>query len=580
MINDIRNIKTLAGNKYKNLKKPIFFLTIDAIFYMMNYAMFYFTIIDLMNNNFTMKKLIIYTFIMIFAIICRFVLNRIGYTGIQSEGAKIIQDLRIRMGDHLRNLNLGYFNSHNIGNIINIMTNDLQDFEQVITHSTSEIIKLSILTIYLLLIIFAISPLLAILQLIISLTGLVFVILGTKKGAKIALKKKHTMDNVVSRMVEYIAGMELFKAYNLTGEKFKRLKDSFNDLKRESINTEIALAPYVMIFQLITDISFALLLLVSTQLFMASSINKVEFFSYIIIGLSLSNVLKAFSTQYTFIQYLKLATDKLINVHNEKEISYELEKVTLPNYNIKFQNVSFSYEKDTPVLKNITFEAKQGTKTALVGSSGSGKTTVTSLIARFWDCQSGEITIGGINIQKIYPEELLTNISMIFQDVYLVNDTFENNIRLGKPKATREEVINAAKNANCHDFIMESENGYDTIIGEGGSTLSGGEKQRISIARAIIKNTPIVILDEVTSYSDIENEAKIQSALKTLLKGKTALIIAHRLYTIKNADNIVFMKKGQITEQGTHEELLRNRADYWHLWSLYNENDLEKEVTE
>ena len=284
MINDIRNIKTLAGNKYKNLKNPIFFLTIDALFYMMNYAMFYFTIIDLMNNNFTFKKLIIYTFIMIFAIICRFVLNRIGYIGIQSEGAKIIQDLRIRMGDHLRNLNLGYFNSHNIGNIINIMTNDLQDFEQVITHSTSEIIKLSILTIYLLLIIFAISPLLAILQLIISLAGLVFVILGTKKGAKIALKKKHTMDNVVSRMVEYIAGMELFKAYNLTGERFKRLKDSFNDLKRESINTEIALAPYVMIFQLITDISFALLLLVSTQLFMASSINKVEFFSYIIIG--------------------------------------------------------------------------------------------------------------------------------------------------------------------------------------------------------------------------------------------------------------------------------------------------------
>ena len=177
MINDIRNIKTLAGNKYKNLKKPIFFLTIDAIFYMMNYAMFYFTIIDLMNNNFTMKKLIIYTFIMIFVIICRFVLNRIGYIGIQSEGAKIIQDLRIRMGDHLRNLNLGYFNSHNIANIINIMTNDLQDLEQVITHSTSEIIKLSILTIYLLLIIFTISPLLAILQLIISLAGVVFVIL-------------------------------------------------------------------------------------------------------------------------------------------------------------------------------------------------------------------------------------------------------------------------------------------------------------------------------------------------------------------------------------------------------------------
>ena len=578
MINDIRNIKTLAGNKYKNLKKPIFFLTIDAIFYMMNYAMFYFTIIDLMNNNFTMKKLIIYTFIMIFAIICRFILNRIGYTGIQSEGAKIIQDLRIRMGDHLRNLNLGYFNSHNIGNIINIMTNDLQDFEQVITHSTSEIIKLSILTTYLLLIIFAISPLLAILQLIISLTGLIFVILGTKKGAKIALKKKHTMDNVVSRMVEYIAGMELFKAYNLTGEKFKRLKDSFNDLKRESINTEIALAPYVMIFQLITDISFALLLLVSTQLFMASSINKVEFFSYIIIGLSLSNVLKAFSTQYTFIQYLKLATDELINVHNKKEISYELEKVTLPNYNIKFQNVSFSYEKDTPVLKNITFEAKQGTKTALVGSSGSGKTTVTSLIARFWDCQSGEITIGGINIQKIYPEELLTNISMIFQDVYLVNDTFENNIRLGKPKAAREEVINAAKNANCHDFIMESENGYDTIIGEGGSTLSGGEKQRISIARALLKDTPIILVDEATASLDADNEYEIRKSLNILTKNKTVITIAHKLNTIKDYDKIIVMSDGIIEEIGNHKQLMENKGRYYKMYTEMEKAQSEFEL--
>ena len=513
-----------------------------------------------------MKKLIIYTFIMIFAIICRFILNRIGYIGIQSEGAKIIQDLRIRMGDHLRNLNLGYFNSHNIGNIINIMTNDLQDFEQVITHSTSEIIKLSIMTIYLLLIIFAISPLLATLQLIISLIGLVFVILGTKKGAKIALKKKHTMDNVVSRMVEYIAGMELFKAYNLTGERFKRLKDSFNDLKRESINTEIALAPYVMIFQLITDISFALLLLVSTQLFMASSINKVEFFSYIIIGLSLSNVLKAFSTQYTFIQYLKLATDKLINVHNEKEISYELEKVTLPNYDIKFQNVNFSYEKDTPVLKNITFEAKQGTKTALVGSSGSGKTTVTSLIARFWDCQSGEITIGGINIQKIYPEELLTNISMIFQDVYLVNDTFENNIRLGKPKATREEVINASKNANCHDFIMESENGYNTVIGEGGSTLSGGEKQRISIARSLLKDTPIILVDEATASLDADNEYEIRKSLNILTKNKTVITIAHKLNTIKDYDKIIVMSDGIIEEIGNHEQLMKNKGRYYKMY--------------
>ena len=564
MLNDI---KTLSGKEFKRLKKPVFLLVIDSLFYMMNYMMFYFTIVDLITETFTLNKIIVYTAIMIVANTVRYLFNRVGYTGIQSQGARIIQDLRLRMGDHLRNLNLGYFNKHNIGNVINIITNDLQDFEHVLTHSTSEIIKLGILSVYLLLVTFAISPILGILQVIIAAAGAIFIVLGMKKSSKIALKKKHTMDNVVSRMIEYISGMELFKSYNLAGKKFKRLKDSFNDLKKESINTEIALAPYVLIFQLIVDISFALLLLVSTQLFINGSINKIMFFSYIIIGLSLSNILKAFSGQYVFFQYMKLATDKLINVYNEKEISYEFEVMPFKNYDIKFENVSFSYEKDKTVLKNISFEAKQGTSTALVGSSGSGKTTVTNLIARFWDCQSGIISIDGTDITKIYPEELLTNISMIFQDVYLVNDTVENNIKLGKPDATHEEVVKAAKDASCHEFITELENSYDTVVGEGGSTLSGGEKQRISIARALLKDTPIILLDEATASLDADNEHEIRKSLDKLIKNKTVITIAHKLNTIKNYDQIIVMSDGIIEEKGTHEELMKNRKRYYEMYT-------------
>ena len=564
MLNDI---KTLSGKEFKRLKKPVFLLVIDSLFYMMNYMMFYFTIVDLITETFTLNKIIVYTVIMIVANTVRYLFNRVGYTGIQSQGARIIQDLRLRMGDHLRNLNLGYFNKHNIGNVINIITNDLQDFEHVLTHSTSELIKLGILSVYLLLVTFAISPILGILQILIAAAGAIFIVLGMKKSSKIALKKKHTMDDVVSRMVEYISGMELFKSYNLAGEKFKRLKDSFNDLKKESINTEIALAPYVLIFQLIVDISFALLLLVSTQLFINGSINKIMFFSYIIIGLSLSNILKAFSGQYVFFQYMKLATDKLINVYNEKEISYEFEVMPFKNYDIKFENVSFSYEKDKPVLKNISFEAKQGTSTALVGSSGSGKTTVTNLIARFWDCQSGIISIDGIDITKIYPEELLTNISMIFQDVYLVNDTVENNIKLGKPDATHEEVVKAAKDASCHEFITELENSYDTVVGEGGSTLSGGEKQRISIARALLKDTPIILLDEATASLDADNEHEIRKSLDKLIKNKTVITIAHKLNTIKNYDQIIVMSDGIIEEKGTHEELMKNKKRYYEMYT-------------
>ena len=564
MLNDI---KTLSGKEFKRLKKPVFLLVIDSLFYMMNYMMFYFTIVDLITETFTLKKIIIYTVIMIAANTVRYLFNRVGYTGIQSQGARIIQDLRLRMGDHLRNLNLGYFNRHNIGNVINIITNDLQDFEHVLTHSTSELIKLGILSVYLLLVTFAISPILGILQILIAAAGAIFIVLGMKKSSKIALKKKHTMDDVVSRMVEYISGMELFKSYNLAGEKFKRLKDSFNDLKKESINTEIALAPYILIFQLTVDISFALLLLVSTQLFISGSINKIMFFSYIIIGLSLSNILKAFSGQYVFFQYMKLATDKLINVYNEKEISYEFEVMPFKNYDIKFENVSFSYEKDKPVLKNISFEAKQGTSTALVGSSGSGKTTVTNLIARFWDCQSGIISIDGTDITKIFPEELLTNISMIFQDVYLVNDTIENNIKFGKPDATHEEVVKAAKDASCHEFITELENSYDTVVGEGGSTLSGGEKQRISIARALLKDTPVILLDEATASLDADNEHEIRKSLDKLIKNKTVITIAHKLNTIKNYDQIIVMSDGIIEEKGTHEELMKNKKRYYEMYT-------------
>ena len=564
MLNDI---KTLSGKEFKRLKKPVFLLVIDSLFYMINYMMFYFTIVDLITETFTLNKIIVYTVIMIVANTVRYLFNRVGYTGIQSQGARIIQDLRLRMGDHLRNLNLGYFNKHNIGNVINIITNDLQDFEHVLTHSTSELIKLGILSIYLLLVTFAISPILGILQILRAAAGAIFIVLGMKKSSKIALKKKHTMDDVVSRMVEYISGMELFKSYNLAGEKFKRLKNSFNDLKKESINTEIALAPYILIFQLTVDISFALLLLASTQFFISGSINKIMFFSYIIIGLSLSNILKAFSGQYVFFQYMKLATDKLINVYNEKEISYEFEVMPFKNYDIKFENVSFSYEKDKPVLKNISFEAKQGTSTALVGSSGSGKTTVTNLIARFWDCQSGIISIDGTDITKIYPEELLTNISMIFQDVYLVNDTVENNIKLGKPDATHEEVIKAAKDASCHEFITELENSYNTIVGEGGSTLSGGEKQRISIARALLKDTPIILLDEATASLDADNEHEIRKSLDKLIKNKTVITIAHKLNTIKNYDQIIVMSDGIIEEKGTHEELMKNRKRYYEMYT-------------
>jgi ATP-binding cassette subfamily B protein len=270
---------------------------------------------------------------------------------------------------------------------------------------------------------------------------------------------------------------------------------------------------------------------------------------------------------------------------DEKDIDREIN-----GYDIEFKNVTFSYEA-RDVIKNMSFKIKENTMTALVGSSGSGKTTITNLIARFWDVQKGKITIGGTNIKDMKCESILSHISIVFQNVYLFNDSIINNIKFGKPEATKEEVIEAAKKARCHEFIEKLENGYDTIIGQGGSTLSGGEKQRISIARAILKDAPIIFLDEATASIDPENEQKIQQAINELIKNKTLIVIAHRLSTIKNADQILVIEEGELAEKGKHEQLLdkdgiyanywkrRQKANNWKFGSTINKNDKIKNST-
>ncbi len=254
-------------------------------------------------------------------------------------------------------------------------------------------------------------------------------------------------------------------------------------------------------------------------------------------------------------------------------MSYNYEEVDFKNYDIEFENVSFEYEEGENTIDNLSFKAKEGTMTALVGPSGSGKTTVTSLIARFWDINNGSIKIGRQDIKYIKPDSLLKHISMVFQDVYLLNDTIYNNIKLGNEKATKEDVIKAAKIANCHEFIEKLEDKYDTIVGEGGSTLSGGEKQRISIARAILKDAPIVLLDEATASLDADNELEIRKAIKKLTLNKTVIVIAHRLNTIKDADQIIVLNEGHIEEKGSHKELINNKKRYY---NMYNEMERAK----
>ena len=281
-----------------------------------------------------------------------------------------------------------------------------------------------------------------------------------------------------------------------------------------------------------------------------------DMFSFMIFG-----SVEAMNNAAHVLEVIDATLDKLDSIEHADMIDKDGKAISLQNADIAFRDVTFSYDT-VPVLRNISFSIPQGSTTAIVGPSGSGKTTICNLIARFYDVDSGEVTVGGEDVRNMTCDSLLRNISMVFQKVYLFHDTIENNIRFGNPSATQEEIIEAAKKARCHDFIMALPDGYETVIGEGGSTLSGGEKQRISIARAILKNANIVILDEATASIDPENEHLIQQAISELTIGKTVIVIAHRLATIEHADQILVVDKGQVVQKGTHQQLVQQEGLY------------------
>ncbi|GAB6109924.1 ABC transporter ATP-binding protein [Fusibacter bizertensis] len=566
----LQMIKRLLGEDIKKIRGSIILLTVDTFFNMFFYGMLFATLLELMNRTLTVERITLFTLIMVVAFFGRLILNIFGYQGVQIGGARSVEKLRIKLGDHIRNLNLGFFNKNSIGSLSNIMLGDVSDFEQILTHNTSDLIKTSFTSIYLMIVAYFINVELALILTAFILIAMPIILLGGRKVNQAGELKKKSINQVISRIVEYLSGMQVFKAYNLTGERFKRLEKALSNFKKESIRTEIAIVPYVLIFQIIVDISFPIVLIFTTLKFGSGEISKVDFLTFTILNMALTNVIRAFAAQYGSFRYMKLSSQKLINTFEQPVMTYTKEDVILPHYDIEFDHVKFSYEKDVAVLKDVSFTAKTGTMTALIGPSGSGKTTVTSLVARFWDIDEGVIRIGGHDIKTVNPDAMLKHISMVFQDVYLLNDTIYNNIKIGNPNATYEKVVEAAKAANCHEFIDKLEAKYETMIGESGSTLSGGEKQRISIARALLKNAPIILLDEATASLDADNEFEIKKAIQKLTKDRTVIVIAHRLNTIVDADQIVLLNNGGIEEIGNHKDLLARKQHYYNMYTEMN----------
>ena len=578
-MNNLKFLLKLSGqHKIKLIISAMFSIistTLSAIPYLLVYSI----ILELFNREISYNKIQSLVFIAILFIILGVVARILSGVFSHISAFNILYKIRIDLIEHMSKLNMGFFKKNMTGKLKKIINEDVEKLENFIAHQIPDLSSAFATPLIFLGIMFYFNWQLSLVLFIPIILG----ILAQSGMFKNYMGKVDHFYKLVAKLnstiMEYINAMNVMKAFNLTAKSFKDYRNNTQEYADYWIElTELAV-PYYSAFLCLLDTGLLFIIPIGGIMLLNGKITISVYILFLLMSTIFLNSLKTLFELSESLSFLLKGMEKIIEIFNEKE--QKSGDISFPEHfseSLKYENVTFAYNK-AKVINNFTLTIRAGTTTALVGPSGSGKTTIGLLAGRFWDIDEGKITIDGTDIKDISYESLMDNVSFVFQDTFMLHDTIYENIIMGK-NYTREEVENAAKKAQIHDFIMSLPDRYETKIGEGGVKLSGGEKQRISIARAILKNTPIVILDEVTSYSDIENEAKIQSALKTLLKGKTALIIAHRLYTIKNADNIVFMKKGQITEQGTHEELLRNRADYWHLWSLYNENDLEKEVTE
>ena len=578
-MNNLKFLLKLSGqHKIKLIVSAMFSIistTLSAIPYLLVYSI----ILELFNREISYNKIQSLVFIAILFIILGVVARILSGIFSHISAFNILYKIRIDLIEHMSKLNMGFFKKNMTGKLKKIINEDVEKLENFIAHQIPDLSSAFATPLIFLGIMFYFNWQLSLVLFIPIILG----ILAQSGMFKNYMGKVDHFYKLVAKLnstiMEYINAMNVMKAFNLTAKSFKDYRDNTQEYADYWIElTELAV-PYYSAFLCLVDTGLLFIIPIGGIMLLNGKITISVYILFLLMSTIFLNSLRTLFELSESLSVLLKGMEKIIEIFNEKE--QKSGNISFPEHfseSLKYENVTFAYNK-AKVINNFTLTIRAGTTTALVGPSGSGKTTIGLLAGRFWDIDEGKITIDGTDIKDISYESLMDNISFVFQDTFMLHDTIYENIIMGK-NYTREDVENAAKKAQIHDFIMSLPDRYETKIGEGGVKLSGGEKQRISIARAILKNTPIVILDEVTSYSDIENEAKIQAALKTLLKGKTALIIAHRLYTIKNADNIVFMKKGQITEQGTHEELLRNRADYWHLWSLYNENDLEKEVTE
>lgn len=513
------------------------------------------------------SNVLLYTLIMIACLLLRIILRLYTLKFRSASGYIAMCDERKRLGKALRTLPMGYLNEKNLGDLISTFTSDaiMVELEGMGVIEKIAIGFSSLTLILTMLLILDFRLFFTVLLLLIPVYILFKYLLGTVDRHQ--LHRQQEIGEATEEVVEFIKGLKIIKTYNMTDKQFYKTEKAFKRLKTFSIKNELSHIPPAALYQLGFKLIITVIITLTALLALSGQLSFPVTFLLMLTSLSLFEGVEMMGIWSIFSRFTAEAISRM-NIIKNTALKEQVSGDKLPEkYDIEFKNVNFSYHSK-PILKDISFYIAEKTTTALVGLSGSGKTTITNLIARFWDVNSGEVLMNGKNIKSLDMQNLLQSISFVFQSVFLFDDTILENIRLGRPSATREEVIEVAKKSHCHEFIMGLDKGYDTLIGEEGARLSGGERQRISIARALLKDAPIVLLDEVTANVDVENEVLIQSALSELLRDRTVIIIAHKLSTIKNVDQILVIDEGRITERGRHEELLKISPIYIKLWNL------------